>query len=79
MKKQQEYLVTLINLHIYNQPFITGISNQDVNNISFIIIFIYTLIKEKSQTYAFDSFVSYQLTCKTSSFAPSAPRAAIVK
>ena len=43
MKKQQEYLVTLINLHIYNQPFITGISNQDVNNISFIIIFIYTL------------------------------------
>ena len=24
MKKQQEYLVTLINLHIYNQPFITS-------------------------------------------------------
>ena len=24
MKKQQEYLVTLINLHVYNQPFITS-------------------------------------------------------
>ena len=24
MKKQQEYLVTLINLLIYNQPFITS-------------------------------------------------------
>ena len=54
MKKQQEYLVTLINLHIYNQPFIAGISNQDVNNISFIIIFIYTLIKKKvKRMYSF--------------------------
>ena len=45
MKKQQ-YLVTLIiNLHIYNQPFITSElaikANQDVNNISFIMIFMH--------------------------------------
>ena len=63
--KKQEYLLTLINLHIYNQPFIT--SKLAINMLIiflFLIIFIYTLIKKKVKRMY--SFISYQLTCKTS-------------